>query len=183
MGNWDKCKPKHGCRFALSVGLDEGNNAIQTTPLLIDESGNARVTYIIRAKNYSNTPASNVWAFANLVVADDMRTVYEWQGYARTDEVIGKPDIGQILFPGRDRVFTSMPAIAKIIKRMRVVGCKRGWLDALGTVTSSGISIELNSYLCFAMLLVRSLFSTHLSSRLPSLGPSSRVAVLLMLAE
>jgi hypothetical protein len=120
------------------VGLDEGNNAIQTTPLLIDESGNARVTYIIRAKNYSNTPASNVWAFANLVVADDMRTVYEWQGYARTDEVIGKPDIGQILFPGRDRVFTSMPAIAKIIKKHEgsrlqawLVGCI-GYRDQFG---------------------------------------------------
>jgi len=53
------------------VGLDEGPDAIQTTPLFIDESGNARLTYVIRAKNYSNAPASNVWAFANLVVAID----------------------------------------------------------------------------------------------------------------
>jgi hypothetical protein len=120
------------------VGLDEGNDAIQTTPLFIDESGNARLTYIIRAKNYSAVPASNVWAFANLVVADDMNTVYEWQGYTRTDEVIGKPDIGQILFPGRDRVFMSMPAIAKIIKkhegsRLQVwlVGCI-GYRDQFG---------------------------------------------------
>ncbi len=40
--------------------------------------------------------------------------VDEWQGYACGDAMIGKPDIGQILFPGRDRVFTSMPAMAKI---------------------------------------------------------------------
>jgi hypothetical protein len=120
------------------VGLDEGPDAIQTTPLFIDESGNARLTYVIRAKNYSNAPASNVWAFANLVVADDMATVYEWQGYARTDEVIGKPDIGQILFPGRNRVFTSMPAIAKIIKKHEgsrlqawLVGCI-GYRDQFG---------------------------------------------------
>ena len=120
------------------VGLDEGINAIQTTALQIDDSGNARLTYVIRAKNYSNAPASNVWAFANLIVADDMHTVYEWQGYACTDEVIGKPDIGQILFPGRDRVFTSMPAVAKIIKKHErsrlqawLVGCI-GYRDQFG---------------------------------------------------
>ncbi len=96
------------------VGLDEGLDAIQTTALHIDESGNANLAYIIRAKNYSNSPASNVWAGANLIVADDLYTVYEWQGYACGDAVIGKPDVGQILFPGRDRVFTSMPAMAKI---------------------------------------------------------------------
>jgi hypothetical protein len=99
------------------VGLDEGHDAIQTTPFFIDESGNARLTYIIRAKNYSDVPASNVWAAANLVVADDLNTVYEWQGYACDDAMIGKPDIGQILFPGRDRVFSSMVAMAKIIKK------------------------------------------------------------------
>jgi hypothetical protein len=99
------------------VGLDEGHEAIQTTALDIDESGNARLTYVIRAKNYSNVPATNVWAAANLVVADDMNTVYEWQGYACDDAMIGKPDIGQILFPGRDRVFTSMLATAKTIKK------------------------------------------------------------------
>ena len=96
------------------IGLDEGPAAIQTTALHIDESGNATLTYIIRAKNYSNSPASNVWVGANLVVADDLYTVYEWQGYACGDAVIGKPDIGLMLFPGRDRVFTSMPATAKI---------------------------------------------------------------------
>jgi hypothetical protein len=99
------------------VGLDEGHDAINATPLVIDESGNASLTYVIRAKNYSDVPASNVWAAANLVVADDLNTVYEWQGYACDDAMIGKPDIGQILFPGRDRVFTSMLATAKIIKK------------------------------------------------------------------
>jgi hypothetical protein len=120
------------------VGLDEGPEAIQTTALLIDESGNARLTYIIRAKNYSNVPASNVWAHANLVVADNMMTVYEWHEYACDDAVIGKPDIGLTLFPGRDRVFSSMPAIAKIIKKHEgsrlqawLVGCI-GYRDQFG---------------------------------------------------
>jgi hypothetical protein len=96
------------------VGLDEGSEAIQTTELHIDETGNASLVYIIRAKNYSNSPASNVWADANLVVADDLNTVYEQQGYACGDAVIGKPDIGLILFQGRDRVFTSFPAMTTI---------------------------------------------------------------------
>ena len=86
------------------VDLDEGSDAIQTTALHIDEAGNARLVYIIRAKNYSNSPASNVWAYANLVVADDLYTVYEQQDYACGDAVVGKPDIGLILFQGRDRV-------------------------------------------------------------------------------
>jgi hypothetical protein len=96
------------------VGLDEGSEAIKTTTLHIDETGAANLTYIIRAKNYSNSPATNVWADANLVVADDLYTVYEQQGYACGDAVIGKPDVGLVLFQGRDRVFTSYPAIATI---------------------------------------------------------------------
>jgi hypothetical protein len=96
------------------VGLDEGLSAIQTTPLVIDKDGNASLNYAIRAKNYSNTPAANVWADANLVVADDLNTVYEQQGYACGDAVIGKPDIGLVLFQGRDRDFTSYPSATKI---------------------------------------------------------------------
>lgn len=96
------------------VGLDEGPDALQTTPLQIDEHGNATLKYTVRAKDYSNFPASNVWADANLVVADDLNTVYEQQSYACGDAVIGKPDIGFLLFQGRDRVFVAMPAMATI---------------------------------------------------------------------
>jgi hypothetical protein len=96
------------------IGLDEGLQAIENTPLQIDAMGNANLVYTIRAKNYSNAPASNVWADANLVVADDLNTVYEQQGYACGDAVIGKPDIGLVLFQGKDRVFNSQPAIAKV---------------------------------------------------------------------
>jgi hypothetical protein len=96
------------------IGLDEGKNAIQTTPLQIDKEGNASLVYKIVAKNYGSTPAANVWAMANLVVADDLNTVYEQQGYACGDAVIGKPDIGLVLFQGRDRQFTSYPSTTKI---------------------------------------------------------------------
>jgi len=96
------------------VGLDEGPDAIKTTALHIDGTGGANLSYIIRAKNYSNFPATNVWANANLIVADDLYTVYEQQGYACGDAVIGKPDIGLVLFQGRDRFFTSYPAITTI---------------------------------------------------------------------
>lgn len=95
------------------VGLDEGG-AIETTPLQIDESGNVSLTYTIRAKNYSSSPATNVWAAANLVIADDLTTVYEQQGFACSDAMIGKPDIGLVLFQGKERVFNSMPAFTKI---------------------------------------------------------------------
>lgn len=96
------------------IGLDEGLDAIEATPLQIDETGNASLVYKIRAKNYSSTPATNVWAFANLVVADDLYTVYEQQNFACGDAVIGKPDIGLMLFQGKDRIFNSMPSMAKI---------------------------------------------------------------------
>jgi hypothetical protein len=96
------------------IGLDEGPNAIETTPLQIDKDGNASLVYKIVAKNYGSTPAANVWAMANLVVADDLNTAYEQQGYACGDAVIGKPDIGLVLFQGRDRQFTSFPSTTKI---------------------------------------------------------------------
>jgi len=96
------------------IGLDEGPNAIETTPLQIDKDGNASLVYKIVTKNYGNTPATNVWAMANLVVADDLNTVYEQQGYACGDAVIGKPDIGLVLFQGRDRQFTSYPSTTMI---------------------------------------------------------------------
>jgi hypothetical protein len=51
---------------------------------------------------------------ANLAVADDLNTVYEQQGYACGDAVIGKPDIGLVLFQGRNRQFTSYPSTTKI---------------------------------------------------------------------
>jgi hypothetical protein len=96
------------------VGLDEGLEAIETTPLQIDKDGNASLAYKIRAKNYSGSPATNVWPFANLVVADDLSTVYEQQGFACGDAVIGKPDIGFVLFQGKDRVYNAWPGSTKI---------------------------------------------------------------------
>jgi hypothetical protein len=96
------------------IGLEEGPNAIETTPLQIDKDGNASLVYKIVAKNYGSTPASNVWGMANLAVADDLNTAYEQQGYACGDAVIGKPDIGLVLFQGRDRQFTSYPSTTKI---------------------------------------------------------------------
>jgi hypothetical protein len=120
------------------IGLDEGLDAIQTTPLQIDEGGNASLVYTIRAKNYSSSPAANVWAYANLVVADDLNTVYEQQGYACGDAVVGKPDIGLVLFQGKDRVFNSMPGLTKIsVKHERsligawLAGCI-GYRDQFG---------------------------------------------------
>lgn len=120
------------------VGLDEGPGAIENTPLQIDQNGNASLVYTIRAKNYSNAPATNVWADANLVVADDLNTVYEQQGYACGDAVIGKPDIGLILFQGRDRTFNSMPSSTKISLRhensligVSLAGCI-GYRDQFG---------------------------------------------------
>jgi hypothetical protein len=96
------------------IGLDEGLSAIQTTPLIIDKDGNAGLKYTIHAKNYSNTPAANVWATAQLVVADDLNTVYQTQDSACTDTMIGKPDIGMVLFQGRDREFVSYPSTTRI---------------------------------------------------------------------
>jgi len=96
------------------VGVDEGADALQTGPVHIDEAGNASVVYRIRAKNYSNSPANNVTTMANFIVADDLNTVYQQEEYACGDAVIGKPDIGLILFPGKERFFTSMDATTTI---------------------------------------------------------------------
>jgi hypothetical protein len=96
------------------IGLDEGDKAIETSPLQIDANGNVSILYKISGKNYSNSPASNVWASANLVVADDTSTVDEQQGYACGDAMIGKPDIGMVLFQGKDRTFNETPGFTKI---------------------------------------------------------------------
>jgi hypothetical protein len=96
------------------IGLDEGLNAIQTTALVIDKDGRANLNYTIHAKNYSNTPAANVWATAQLVIADDLNTVYRQQDITCSDAMIGKPDIGMVLFQGRDREFVNYPSTTKI---------------------------------------------------------------------
>lgn len=124
------------------IGLDEGPNAIETTPLQIDKDGNASLVYKIVAKNYGSTPAANVWAMANLVVADDLNTVYEQQGLACGDAVIGKPDIGLVLFQGRDRVFNSMPATTKISLKH-----ERGYQIGVWLVGCIGYRDQFN-YLC-----------------------------------
>jgi hypothetical protein len=99
------------------VGLQEGLDAVKTTPLVIDKDRNASLVYSIFTKNYSNAPAANVWTMAQLVVADDLNTAYEQQGYTCGDAVIGKPDIGMVLFQGRDRPFTSYPSTTTISRK------------------------------------------------------------------
>jgi hypothetical protein len=98
------------------IGLEDTLNAIHNeTPLQIDSDGNASIVYKIVAKNYSSsTPATNVFAFANLVLADDTKKVYDGQGVACGDAEIGKPDIGQVLFPGKLTNFAKWPSYAKI---------------------------------------------------------------------
>jgi hypothetical protein len=91
------------------VGPDEGADAIQNGTLHIDESGNVSMLYAVRAKNYSSAPAMNVFSFANLVVGDDLNTVYEQERNACTDAMIGKPDIGYLLFAGKDRASDGFP--------------------------------------------------------------------------
>lgn len=96
---------------------DEGANPIANGLLHVDENGNALMQYTIRAKNYSNVPATNVFSYANLVIADDLNVAYEQQSEACGDGRIGKPDIGYTLFQGRGRVFIGFPALSKVTVR------------------------------------------------------------------
>ena len=109
------------------VGLDEGLDSITASPLKIDADGNASIVYNIRTKNYSSVPATNVSASANLVVADDLNTVYEQQDNACSEAMVGKPDIGLLLFQGRDRVFESVPSFTKVSQKHQG-GQVQAWL-------------------------------------------------------
>lgn len=93
------------------VALAEGPNSIQNGPLHIDESGKISMKYAIRAENYSNFPAMNVFSFADLIITDDLNAVNVRERIACKDAVIGKPDIGFVLFQGRDRVLTVLNGI------------------------------------------------------------------------
>jgi hypothetical protein len=86
------------------VGLDESSDVIQTAPLDIEPSMTPPANfYPLRVKNYSISVATNVFAVAALVVADDMYTVWEEQSNKCSDALIGKPEIGFTVFPNRDK--------------------------------------------------------------------------------
>lgn len=100
------------------LGLDdESPDPIQIGGLHIDEKGKATLPYKIRAKNFSNVPASNVISLAVLAISDDATTFYEREKEVCGDNYIGNPEIGSVLFQGRQRVITDSVAIGKVDAR------------------------------------------------------------------
>ena len=97
------------------VGLDDdAANPLETSALQIEEKGKATIGYRIHLKNYSSSPAQNVFAYAELIVADDLRDVEEGQKIACRDAVIGKPDIGVVIFQGRIRELQTSAGVAQV---------------------------------------------------------------------
>jgi hypothetical protein len=97
------------------VGLDdEIPQPIQNGPLHIDDTGNATLSYAIQAKNFGNVAASNVISFVFLVVADDAAAVDQKQKEACGENYIGNPEVGLVLFPGKERTFNRSVALGKL---------------------------------------------------------------------
>ena len=115
------------------VGLDDDlSQAIQNGPLRLDKDGNAEIGYKIIAKNYGTVAASNVWGAAELVVADDLNVALERQDAACGDALVGKKELGMVLFQGKDRIFSGSTAITKV--EIRNGGSSIVWVWLIGCI-------------------------------------------------
>jgi hypothetical protein len=87
------------------VGLEDSAEAIQTSALHFANNGDASIGFTLHVKNYSSVGAQNVWSSAVLLVTEDLPTIQEQTRIMCGEHVVGKRDIGFVLFPGRLRGF------------------------------------------------------------------------------
>jgi hypothetical protein len=86
------------------IGLTDEVNGIITSPLEFDAQGNAHLTYRINVKNYSASPAQNVFAYGVLMISKDIIAVKAAQDIACGENYIGNKEIGYLVFQGKTEI-------------------------------------------------------------------------------
>jgi hypothetical protein len=87
------------------VGLTDDMNPIQTSHVSFNKDGDAQVTYAIISKNYSNSAATGVTAYAQLLISEDIPYIFG----AALDEACSDNYVslnswgGSVLFPGKSQ--------------------------------------------------------------------------------
>jgi hypothetical protein len=125
------------------IGIADEPDAVKTSPIRFDEKGNASIGYAIKVKNFSNIAAQNVMSNAELVITDYYPITDSKQKEACGDGYVGNPDIGNVIFPGKDgfsqqsaSTFARSDMVAKsYTKKLQafLVGCV-GYRDQFKTV-------------------------------------------------
>jgi len=95
---------REGLRISVRpwVGIADAPGSVQTSPVQFDANGNATVQYSLTVRNYSENAAQNVMAVAFLMVTEDLEAIKAKQLEASGDNYVGKPDMGFLLFPGKE---------------------------------------------------------------------------------
>ena len=78
-----------------------GVESITSTSLDIDDNGTARIVFHVTAENFGGYPAQHVFSYAELMVSQEMTSVYK-----RERELANEPHPdsgGEVLFPGGDK--------------------------------------------------------------------------------
>lgn len=83
-----------------------------TGPILIDQRGIITTSYQLTAVSYGNFGANNINFWAQLYVAQDIKTIWDRAKYA-CSVATGNPNMGRVMFPGQERIMTNpWPALA-----------------------------------------------------------------------
>jgi hypothetical protein len=138
------------------VGLDE-QAGLQASSIVFDGDGQARVDYVITAKNFSSFVANNVFSRAELMITQDLATIDTRQKMVCA-EVTQNLGLGFALFPGADRHINKWPSFVKkseIIWNTKavppqkdltamLVGCT-GYRDSAGIAHHTGFIFAFNA--------------------------------------
>ena len=102
------------------VGLDD-ENPLETTPLTIAADGTASLRYTVNAKNFGNYGANSVFAFAHLIVTQDLSDMPQLERQFCLEDI--SPRIGFVLFPSaRTRATTMFPDSVPASRRITHAG-------------------------------------------------------------
>jgi hypothetical protein len=86
------------------VGITDELGGLKTSQIRFDANANATMEHSITVRNYSQHAAQNVMTVGFLLVTEDLDFIKKKQRDSSGDNFVGKPDMGFLLFPGKERL-------------------------------------------------------------------------------
>jgi hypothetical protein len=109
------------------VGIDDAENALQTTAIRFNADGNAHMGYRIQVKNFSNSAAQNVLPVVVLMITEDIESVRARERSV-CENYVNNSDFGNTIFPGRQRLSAQSSSLAQRSEMRSSKGKFEAWL-------------------------------------------------------
>ena len=136
------------------VGLADEIDPLYTTPIHINEHGDATGNYFMKIKNYSSVAAQEVFGAAQIVLSADMREVDKAETGICAENAIGGYGLGTVLWPGKLLQTQTFPMIQAKSWRGKpdylgkygvfLVGCI-GYRDQFGWFYTTGFIFSMRN--------------------------------------